>query len=402
MIAEIISIGDELTTGQRLDTNSQWLSQRLAELGIRVVYHTTVSDDLAANILVFEHAIARADLIVATGGLGPTADDLTREALAAAVGCALYRDAEAEAHIRALFSRRKREMPERNLVQAMFPVGCRVVPNPHGTAPGIDLDVSRPGREPARVFALPGVPAEMREMWDQTVAPAICTRLGTARRVIRFHTLNCFGVGESDLEAMLPDMIRRGRQPTVGITVSKATISLRILADGICDEECQQQIATTEFAIREHLGELVFGYGEDELQHVVIGLCERQKRTLAVAEVGSGGLLSHWLSEADPQRTVFQGGLVSRNRQVRTAEQTAELAQEARIFLAADMGLALSDFPSADSARGSAGDIHVVVATSKTATAASFPFTGHPEILQPRAVKQALNFLRLHLLRQSL
>src|SRR5687768_13825383 len=129
MIAEIISIGDELTTGQRLDTNSQWLSQRCVELGVRVMFHTTVGDDLAANILVFRQAVERADIIVATGGLGPTADDLTREALAGVSGRALYRDSEAEAHIRSLFAHRKRVMPERNLVQAMFPIGSHVIPN---------------------------------------------------------------------------------------------------------------------------------------------------------------------------------------------------------------------------------------------------------------------------------
>ena len=135
------------------------------------MYHTTVGDDLEANVLVFRQAIERAEIIIATGGLGPTADDLTRDALAAATGRTLYRDAAAEAHIRALFARRKREMPERNLVQAMFPTGCRVVPNPHGSAPGIDLEVERAGsRSPARIFALPGVPAEMFEMWNSPLA----------------------------------------------------------------------------------------------------------------------------------------------------------------------------------------------------------------------------------------
>ncbi|HXT58752.1 MAG TPA: competence/damage-inducible protein A, partial [Pirellulales bacterium] len=170
MIAEVISIGDELTSGQRLDTNSQWLSQRLGEIGVPVLYHTTVADDLEANVRVFRQAVERADVVIATGGLGPTADDLTREALAQLIGAELVLDDASLAHIRALFSRRKREMPERNLVQAMFPAGARVVFNPHGTAPGIDLEVPPPLGRPSRIFALPGVPAEMIEMWDETVA----------------------------------------------------------------------------------------------------------------------------------------------------------------------------------------------------------------------------------------
>lgn len=402
MIAEVISIGDELTTGQRLDTNSQWLSQRFGELGIRVMFHTTVGDDLAANVLVFSQAFERADLIVATGGLGPTADDLTREAIAQATGRELYRDESAVTHIRALFARRKREMPERNLVQAMFPVGSLIIPNPHGTAPGIDLEINRAGKNPARVFALPGVPAEMKEMWEQTVAPAICAILGDQRRVILVQTLNCFGVGESDLEAMLPDMIRRGRQPTVGITVSKATISLRIVAEGATMEECCQQIFGTELEIREHLGDLVFGGGDDELQHAVIQLCSDRRQTLAAGEVDSGGLLAHWLCEADdPLNRVFLGGYVLRQRPVRTPQATLQLAQEARVAMGADLGLALSEFPNSDSSAFAPGEIHVAIVGLGGEQTASFPFTGHPEILQPRAIKQALNFLRLQLLKQS-
>jgi nicotinamide-nucleotide amidase len=373
----------------------------LAELGIRVLYHTTVGDDLDANVRVFHQAMERAEVIVATGGLGPTADDLTREALAQATGRELYRDEIAEAHIRALFARRKRDMPERNLLQAMFPTGSRVIPNPHGTAPGIDLEMERLGRQSTRVFALPGVPAEMREMWEQTVSPEICRLLGDRRRVIRFHTVNCFGVGESDLESMLPDLIRRGRKPMVGITVSKATISLRIVAEGATENECLEQIRGTELAIRECLGDLVFGYGEQELQHAVIDLCSANKKTLAVGEIGSGGLLTHWLSEADIDRKVFLGGFVPRLRRVRTAEQAVELAQEARLTLGAEIGLALSDFPNSDSAFGPAGEIHVAVAGLNGTASAAFPFTGHPEILHPKAVKQSLNFLRLLLLKQD-
>ena len=237
MPAEIIAIGDELTSGQRLDTNTQWLSERLNELGIPVAFHTTVGDDLENNIAVFRTAIERADIVVATGGLGPTADDLTREAIAAAAGVDLIEDAEALAHIRNLFSRRKREMPERNKVQALFPRGSRVVPNPEGTAPGIDLTVPRSCGPACRVFALPGVPAEMFTMWKDTVAPAIAATQ-PSKRVICHRRIKCFGVGESDLEAMLPDMIRRKREPLVGITVHGATITLRITASGPNETAC--------------------------------------------------------------------------------------------------------------------------------------------------------------------
>src|SRR6476469_4803168 len=204
MRAEIIAIGDELTSGQRLDTNSQWLSERLGEIGIPVAFHTTVGDDLENNIAVFRTAIERTELVVATGGLGPTADDLTRDAIAAAAGVDLVQDDAALAHIQSLFARRKREMPERNKLQAQFPRGSRVVPNPDGTAPGIDLTVRRSGRSPARVIALPGGPAEMSGMWQETVAPALRADQQDPH-IIRHHRIKCSGVGESDLEARVPD-----------------------------------------------------------------------------------------------------------------------------------------------------------------------------------------------------
>src|SRR6187401_1096327 len=231
MRAEIISIGDELTTGQRLDTNSQWLAERLLEIGVPVAFHTTVGDQLADNVLVYRQACERADIVVATVGLGPTADDLTRQALADVAGVPLVQDDASLAHIKALFSRRKREMPPANVVQAQFPQGSRPIHNPNGSAPGIDIAIPRAVGNPARVFALPGVPAELKEMWSATVAPAIQSLLGV-RRVIAHHRIKCFGVGESDLEAMLPDLIARQRYPIVGITVSQATITLRITAEG--------------------------------------------------------------------------------------------------------------------------------------------------------------------------
>ncbi len=156
MNAEVIAIGDEITSGQNLDTNSQWLSQRLEELGVRVLYHSTVGDELAAGVEVFRHAIARADVVLATGGLGPTADDLTRQALAEAAERPLQLDRDAMEHIRRLFASRNRPMPASNEQQAMFPAGSRVVRNPHGTAPGIDLEVAREGT----------VPISRQRKWD--------------------------------------------------------------------------------------------------------------------------------------------------------------------------------------------------------------------------------------------
>src|SRR6056297_855284 len=210
LVAEVISIGDEMTTGARLDTNSQWLSQQLAALGIRTLFHTTVGDQLAANVDVLRTAAWRADVVVTSGGLGPTEDDLTREAIAEASGCPLEFRADAYARIESLFAHRGRAMPDRNRVQAMFPQGSRESPNPQGTAAGIDLPwaTGAVARE-SRIFALPGVPAELQQMWAATVAPRLVDELGAGRRRIRQHVVKCFGVGESEMERLLGGLISR-------------------------------------------------------------------------------------------------------------------------------------------------------------------------------------------------
>ena len=297
MQAEILAIGDEITGGQLLDTNSQWLSQRLAALGIRVLYHTTVGDELDPCVAVFRQAIERADIVVATGGLGPTADDLTREALALAVDRPLELYPEALEHIRQLFARRKREMPKRNELQAMFPSGSRVVPNPNGTAPGIDLEIPRNGRNACRFICLPGVPAELREMWDIYVSDAL-RAMGAGQHFIVRRNIKCFGAGESQIESLLPDLIRRDHIPRVGITASRATITLRIAAEGATEAECNEQIDATVATIHKCLGTLVYGEGDDELQDAVVRLLGEKGKTLATAEVATAGLLAQLLGSA--------------------------------------------------------------------------------------------------------
>lgn len=389
MRAEVIAIGDELTTGQRLDTNSQWLSERLTELGVDVAFHTTVGDEMGTNIEAFSAAIARSDVVVATGGLGPTADDLTRQALAEAVGVELMLDADSLAHIEQLFASRGRPMPERNRLQALFPVGSQPVPNPNGTAPGIAMAIERQGTGPSHVFCLPGVPAEMVEMWHATVAPAIMA-LAQAPRVIRHKRIKCFGVGESQLEAMLPaGLIARGRQPRVGITVSGATITLRITAAGACEADCFAAMGETVAAIRDAIGRIVFGEEDDELEHAVVRLLRERGQTLVTSETATDGLIAGWLAAADPVGAAFVGGEVVRAG----GDSESEAASGVRQRFDADFGLAVGGVEGSE--------IRVELRHGGGAFQKRFSTAGHPSILKPRVAKQALNVLRLHLLGQA-
>lgn len=396
MRAEVIAIGDELTSGQRLDTNSQWLSQRLEELGIAVMFHSTVGDDLEANVRVFREAADRAEIVVCTGGLGPTADDLTREALAACANVDLVLDPVVLEHIRQLFARRRREMPDRNRIQAMFPSGSRVIPNPHGSAPGIAMQIGREDGRASRFFALPGVPAEMREMWQQTVQPTLLQLLGDRRCCILHRTIKCFGVGESDLEAMLPDLIRRGREPRVGITVSRATISLRITAAGADAEACRRLIAPTEATIRKCLGDLVYGDESDELQDAVVRLLAARNQRLATVEFDSGGLMAHWLNEADPKRWTYCGGWVLPPRE-NSADAMVRVGQQCRQQFQSDWVLVVGPFPVSDASGVEPGDLQLALLGPGDPLTRTVPFAGHPDLLKHRSIKLALDLLRLTL-----
>jgi nicotinamide-nucleotide amidase len=414
MHAEIIAIGDEITNGQFLDTNSQWLSLRLEELGIRVLYHTTIGDELEPIAEVFRQALARSDLIVATGGLGPTADDLTRDALALAAGRRLVLDCASLDYIRGLFARRKREMPRQNEIQAMFPEGSRVVPNPNGTAPGIDLEVPRPAAPPARIFCLPGVPAEMREMWHQTLVGAL-RGLGAGGRTIRQRRIKCFGAGESQIEAKLPDLIRRGRTPRVGINASQATIILRITAEGATPEECYAAMQPTADTIYETLGNLVYGEEEDEIQDAVVKLLRQRKQTLATVEWGTAGLVAVWLGATACGDAVYRGGVIVSSETVlerildvpsrRTAEfgpssnseVFAAAATACRGRFAADYGLAIGPFPSLIPGAAEPEPVYIALAGPGGPAVKALPFAGHPDLLRTLFAKHALNMVRLAL-----
>lgn len=408
--AEIIAIGDELTSGQRLDTNSQWLSQQLGDLGIRTLFHTTVADDLGSNIAAFQIASQRVDVVIATGGLGPTADDLTRESMATAFRVPLRLDEGSLNRIRHLFASRGRDMPERNRVQAMFPEGSVPILNPHGTAPGIDMTV-RDGQ--CRIFALPGVPAEMKEMYADSVQAALQEQFQERLRPMWHHRVKCFGAGESALEAMLPDIIRRGQQPVVGITVSEATITLRVSAQAETQAAFETLIEPTLDTIHQTLGNLVFGSGDDELQHAVHRLLGERKQTLAVSEWGTAGLIAHWLHHVSDSETSspFVGGSVFNHAKTLGATlniSTAGSPQELALAMAravrdqarADIGLAVGAFPEPSKINRDS-KVFIGLATADGVSVAGRRFAAHPAILLPLAAKQALDLVRLHLLDAS-
>jgi nicotinamide-nucleotide amidase len=297
--AEIITIGDELLSGETVDTNSNWIDGALEAAGYAVERHTTVPDDLDEIADAFRTACARAELVISSGGLGPTQDDLTLEGLALALGCALRRDAPTIAAIAARFHKMGREMTPNNERQAMVPEVGEVIPNPVGTAPAFTAKLGR-----ARVFLLPGVPREMRWLVEHEILPRV--KLPEAR--VARRTLKVVGVGESRLEHSVLDVVRTHPEVRFGYRTLGAENHIKLSASG---PDRVARLEAAEAAVRAALGDQIFGVDKDELSEVVGALLRERKQTLATAESCTGGWIGKLLTDVPGSSDYLLGGVVA-------------------------------------------------------------------------------------------
>ena len=416
MKAEIIAIGTELTSGQSLDTNSQWLSQQLGALGIPVHFHTTVGDDMDENVVAFRIAAERVDLVITSGGLGPTQDDLTRDVLARVAGVALVEDAQSLREIEALFARRNRTMTERNRVQALLPVGASPLTNPIGTAPGMIMAVGA-----SLVACLPGVPTEMKRMFADTVVPQLKKR-GLITKHIAHRKINLFGKGESDVEADALDLTARGRVPEVGITASQATIAFRIAAEGATEALARAAIEPTAVLIYERFADLIVGEGTDDVAEALAAQLARTGLTIATAESCTGGLLAQGVATVPGASAYLAGGVITYSiaTKIRLLDVPAALieaegvvsaavaeamARQVRGKFGSDLGLAITGYAGPtldDSARPgqTIGQVYLGLALPDGTTTSKLLELGPEQprdVIQRRAAKMALNFARVAL-----
>ena len=418
----ILSIGDELVLGQTVDTNSAWLSQQLAAVGVSVAAHVTVADDQRAIEQAIEEAVGRCDVLLVSGGIGPTEDDLTRQALAEVMKVPLELDETWLKQLRRFFDRLGRPMPVGNRIQAMVPRGAAMVFNHAGTAAGIDATyVSGDQKTVCRVFVMPGVPKEMKAMFTRDVLPHVKKMGGGA--VILSRTLHTFGLGESAIAEKLGQQMMRDRNPSVGTTVSGGVVSIRINASFASREEATQRLAETEARCRDALGDLVYGADDETLPGVVARLLVESGKTVSTAESCTGGLLAKMLTDIPGSSRYFKQGWVtySNEAKMKLLHVPAEFLQEhgavseqvvmsmavsAAAQSKSNFSVSISGIagPEGGSPTKPVGTVCIAVQLADEAAfdARTFHFSGDREMVRDRSAKMALTLLRFHLLGRQL
>lgn len=320
--ASIVSIGNEILSGQTVDTNAAHLSAELLSIGVPVVSSYVVGDDIERIVRAFGLASADGDVILATGGLGPTDDDLTRQAMAKFLGVELELRNDLLEKIEDFFAGRELPMPERNKIQAYIPAGAKALAN-IGTAPGIMAE-----SKGKLFFAMPGVPMEMKRMFTKSVLPEIKRFAGGQAVVVK--KLKCFGAGESTIAELLGTMMQRGRNPLINCTVSSGIITLHIIATAEDKEKAGQMAEKDEKLLQSTLGELIYGVADQSLAEVVAEKLVQQGKTIAVAESCTGGLLAKLLTDIPGSSKYFSYGWITYSNQAKISELgvSAELIQE--------------------------------------------------------------------------
>jgi competence/damage-inducible protein CinA-like protein len=406
--ASIVSIGNELLSGETVNSNAAHLGAELLIVGIPVITTYTIGDEIDSIVRAFELACTDADVVIVTGGLGPTDDDLTRQAMAKFLGVELQLRDDLLEKIQQFFAGRKLPMPERNKIQAYIPAGAEALPN-IGTAPGI-----RTERHGKLFFALPGVPMEMERMFAESVLPELRALAGGQAVVVR--KLKCFGAGESTVAELLGDMMQRGRNPLVNCTVRSGVITLHIVASAKNTQQAERMAITVETTLRSVLGDLVYGTADQSLAEVVGEKLAQQRKTVAVAESCTGGLVAKLLTDVPGASRYFTHGWVTYSNEAKidelgvpaglierygaVSEQVAQsMAQGARKKAGTNLAIGITGIagPAGGTEQKPVGLVYICVDSSAGCETKRCFFLHNRRFVRLRAAQTALNMLRLKL-----
>ena len=407
MRAEIVGIGTEILLGQIANSNAQWMSERLAEIGVDVMHHQAVGDNVERIAEAYRSGLSRADVVISTGGLGPTQDDVTREGIATAVGVELERHPEIEEFLREKFRSLGRSMPEINLVQADVPAGCRYVLPERGTAPGLVWE-----RDGKRIYAVPGVPAEMREMMQGTILPELSHAAGPSALVSR--VIRVTGMAESKVAELLHDL-SASSNPTLAYLASSGEVKVRLTAKAPSRGEADELLKPMVEEVTARLGRAVFTTGDEELEHVVGRLLRAARKMVACAESLTGGGLAERLSHAPGASDYFLGSAVCYSAEAKrdvlsvsketlegpgvvSEECAREMAAGARRIFGADVAVALTGAAGPEAHGGAPpGQVWVALDANGTGDARGFRAPGDRQQVVRWAQQAALDMVRRYL-----
>jgi nicotinamide-nucleotide amidase len=407
MNAEIISVGTELLLGHIVNTNAAYLGGRLAALGIDLYNQTTVGDNPERLAEAVRLALGRADIVMLTGGLGPTVDDITAAAVARAAGRPMVLSKAALADLRNYFKRRDIGMPACNIRQARIPEGARIARNTVGTAPGLIIELGR-----RLIVCLPGPPRELRPMFEKDIEPLLKRRFRTGS-VLKTRTIKTTGLPEARVNAMFRDLLGMAPPTTVGIYAKLREVHLVIMAKAPDSKAADRAIARVEKKIRSKLRANIFGYDDDTLEGAAGGRLIEKNLTIAVAESCTGGLISSRLTDVSGSSKYFIRGAVPYANEVKvkyvgvradtlrrfgavSPQVAAEMARGIRSIMHVDVGLAVTGIagPSGGTARKPVGLVYIALVTDAGRTVKKFRFTGSRADIKWQASQAALDMVR--------
>ena len=410
MQIELLTIGDELLLGFTVDTNAAFLARTLAEIGVEIVHRSTVGDDADRIAAAVAEAIERTGAVITTGGLGPTADDRTRPAIAKLFGRELVRDDRIVAQIQQRFWRLNvAQMPATNIVQAMVPAGARVLDNRHGTAPGLFLDDAR-GRW---VVMLPGVPREMRGMTVDTVVPLVRELVGDAPSIVVSRTLRTTGIGESALAERLGDLAREVDGMPLAFLPGWEGVDLRLTSRGHTAAEAQAELDAAARMLRDVAGPIVYGEQGDDLASLVIAMCRDRALRIATAESCTGGLLGARITQIPGSSDVYAGGIIAYANEVKVAqlgvrdatlathgavseEVAREMAEGVQRTLGTSIGVGITGIagPGGGSPEKPVGTVWLAVSGIGDTRSLGRVYVGDREEIRLRATQASLDLVR--------
>jgi nicotinamide-nucleotide amidase len=409
---DVVAVGTELLLGQIVDTNSAWIGEQLAANGMDSLLQVKVGDNLGRVEAVLRSTLANADAVIVCGGLGPTHDDLTREAIAAVMGVELRQDDAVAAVITEMFAARGRYMAANNLRQAMVPAGATIIPQTRGTAPGLICPITIGGVDKV-VYAVPGVPHEMKEMVERAVLPDLRRRSGDVG-VIVSRTLRTWGESESGLNERLDALIARlddTGNPTLAFLASGwEGLKVRLTAKAASRDEAEALLDTWDAEVRSVVGEHVFGVDEETMESVALAMLRARGLTLALAESVTGGLVAGRLTAVPGASDVVRGAVVSYASAVKfdllgvpegpvvSEAAAAAMATGVRRVLDAGVGLALTGVAGPTEQDGMpVGTLCVGIDDGRTVVTHTFRLPGQREQMRQMSVITALDYLRRHL-----